>query len=103
MSVYGNKLNHIRALMGEKPDQARVMCQRLVQSAPGDPWVAATMSRVLRRRGLTTQALHFAQRAAELAPAEPVLLMEHAELLGYENQLEKALEVLNRALALVPG
>jgi predicted O-linked N-acetylglucosamine transferase (SPINDLY family) len=103
MSQHAAKLEHIRSLIHDKPEQARAMCQRLVQSAPRDPWTHATMARVLLRMGSTQQALHFAQRAAELAPADPNLLMSHAEFLGYENQPQKAEQVLRRALALDPS
>jgi predicted O-linked N-acetylglucosamine transferase (SPINDLY family) len=102
MSQHAAKLEHIRSLLHDKPEQARAMCQRLVQSSPRDPWAHATMARVLLRMGNTQQALHFAQRAAELAPTDPNLLMAHAELLGYENQPQKAEQVLRRALTLDP-
>jgi predicted O-linked N-acetylglucosamine transferase (SPINDLY family) len=103
MSPNAAKLEHIRSLITDKPEQARAMCQRLVQSSPRDPWVQATMAKVLLRLGNTRQGLHYAQRAAELAPSEPNLLMAHAELLGYENGHEKALEILARALAIAPA
>jgi predicted O-linked N-acetylglucosamine transferase (SPINDLY family) len=103
MSQHASKLAQIRALINDKPEQARAMCQRLVQVAPRDPWVQATMSRVLLRLGNTKQGLHFAQRAAELAPDQPILLAAHAELLAYESEPVKALEVLDRAVALAPN
>jgi predicted O-linked N-acetylglucosamine transferase (SPINDLY family) len=102
MSQYATKLAQVRSLINDKPEQARVMCQRLVQVAPRDPWVQATMSRVMLRLGNTVQGLQYAQRAAELAPNEPILLVAHAELLAYEGQAVKALEVLERAVAIAP-
>ena len=102
MSQHAAKLEHISSLLRTRPDQARALCQRLVQSAPRDPYVQSTMARVLLFLGNTQQALHFAQRAADLAPADPDLLMMLAEMLGYENQHGKALATLDLALALAP-
>jgi protein O-GlcNAc transferase len=103
MSQHAAKLEHIRALLQTRPDQARALCQRLAQSAPRDPYVQSTMARVLLFLGATQQGLHFAQRAADLAPNDPEMLMIHAEMLGYENQHEKALAAVDRALAVAPG
>src|ERR1051325_10702613 len=103
MSSLQAKLEHIRSLLHDKPEQARALAQRLVQSAPREPWAHAAMARVLLRLGNTQQALHFAQRASDLAPADPNLLMAHAELLGYENQPQRAEQALRRALAIDPN
>src|ERR1043166_1033484 len=103
MSQHAAKIEQIRELIGERPEQARALAQRLAQAAPRDAYVQSVMSRVQLRLGNTKQALHFAQRAAELAPSDPMLLMIHAEVLGYELQNQKALEVLDRALALSPA
>ncbi len=94
MSQHAGKLEQVRALLGHKPEQARAMCQRLVQTAPRDPYVNHVMSQVFLRMGLTAQSLHFAARAAELGPGDAGLQVEHARLLGIENRHAQAAEVL---------
>jgi predicted Zn-dependent protease len=103
MSQHAAKLQQVQSLLWDKPEQARVMCQRLVQVAPRDPWVASVMSSVFLRLGQTPQALHYAQRAAELLPTEPQLQVELARMLGIENQHAKAADVLRRVLAANPA
>jgi protein O-GlcNAc transferase len=102
MSQHAAKLQQVQALLADKPEQARAMCQRIVQSAPKDPWAHSVMSSVFLRLGLTTQALHFAQRAHALAPREPALAIEHARLLGIENQPEKGVSLMRAVLAAHP-
>ena len=103
MSQHAAKLQQVQALLADKPEQARAMCQRIVQSAPRDPWAHAVMSGVFLRLGQTTQALHFAQRAHALAPHEPALAVEHARLLGIENQPEKGIALMRAVLATSPA
>src|ERR1043166_6528467 len=103
MSQHAAKIEQIRALIGERPEQARALAQRLAQAAPRDADAQSIMSRGELRLGEQKAGLHFAQRAAELAPGDPMLLMILGEVLGYELQNEKALEVLDRAVALAPS
>ena len=102
MSQHAAKLQQVQALLADKPEQARVMCQRIVQGAPKDPWAQSVMSSVFLRLGQTTQALHYAQRAHALAPHEPALAIEHARLLGIENQPEKGIALMRAVLAAHP-
>jgi predicted O-linked N-acetylglucosamine transferase (SPINDLY family) len=102
MSQHAAKLAQIRSLISAQPEQARLMCQRLVQVAPRDPWVQGTMAGALARLGNSAQALYYARRAVELAPDEPDLLLVYAAALGHERQIDKALEVLDHAQRVAP-
>lgn len=98
MSRYAAKLEQVRALLGSKPEQAKAMCQRLVQAAPNDPYVQHVMSQVWLVLGLTAQALHAAARAAALGPDDPALQVEHAKMLALENRPAEAVTLLRRVL-----
>jgi protein O-GlcNAc transferase len=103
MSVHAAKLQQVQALLADRPEQARAMCQRVVQSAPRDPWAHSVMASVFLRLGQTTQALHYAKRAHELAPGEPAFAVELARLLGIENQPEKGVALMRAVLESRPS
>jgi len=98
------KFEQVRSLIeAGRLDQAKVLCQRLVQALPGDAGTNSLMSGVFLRLGLTTQALHYANRAVEIAPREPALLVELGRLLAIEKKAPAAIDVLRKAVEIDPA
>ncbi|MCX5688408.1 MAG: hypothetical protein NTV94_01215 [Planctomycetota bacterium] len=104
MSQHAMKMGEVEALLGQgRAAEARVVCQRLAQSAPRDPGVQRLMSQVLLSCGQPAPALHYAQVASALVPGHVGLMLESANLLIICGKAEKALEVLAKAQKAEPG
>ena len=98
MSQHVMKMGEVEALLGQgRAAEARVICQRLAQSAPRDPGVQRLMSQALLACGQPAPALHYAQVASALVPGHVGLMLEWANLLIICGKAEKALEVLAKA------
>ena len=97
------KLDEVEGLLAAgRAAEARVLCQRLAQTAPRDVAVQQTMSRVLMSCGQPAPALHYAQTASALLPGHVGLMLECANLLLICGKAEKSLEVLAKAAKLAP-
>jgi len=97
MSSINAKYDHVRSLLESgEVQEARVACQRLVQSAPKEPALQSLMSHILMLQGQPASALHYAAIASQLAPGEVELLKQWANLLIVNGKSEKAIELLRR-------
>ncbi|MDX2130852.1 MAG: glycosyltransferase [Planctomycetota bacterium] len=93
-----------RALLAQgKGEQARAAALRLAQGSPRSAEAALLVADVCESLGAYPQALHWAQRAAELAPADAGVQERAGYLASVEGDARRAEALLRAALALEPG
>ena len=100
MSNHSAKFEAVHALLdaGDLAG-AKVSCQRLVQAASREPAAQSLMAQILYRLGQPAPALHYASVASQLAPRDPGLLTQWANLLLIAGKHDQALQTLGK----IPG
>lgn len=82
-----------------RAEEAKVPAQRLAAAAGRNAGAHALASEVFFRCGLPAQAEYYAANAAALAPKDAEMLLRHGRLLLVVGKGEKAILVMERALA----
>ena len=104
MSVAPAKVAAVRALLAQgKVDQARASALRLAQSAPRSVEAALLAAEACEAARAFAQALHWACRAADLAPNDADVQERAGTLASVEGDERKAEQYLRAALALEPA
>ncbi len=104
MSVSPAKAAAVRALLAQgKIDQARASALRVAQSAPRSVEAALLAAEACEASRAFAQALHWACRAADMAPADANVQERAGALAGVEGDGRKAEQYLRAALALEPA
>ncbi|MGD9688643.1 MAG: tetratricopeptide repeat protein [Phycisphaerales bacterium] len=99
----GGRLEQARALIeAGRPEQAKALVQRLLQSTPGDAAANDLMRSMCVSEGRLEQALFFAERAHRAAPDHAGVMADYAALLGARGRGSEALPLLERALSIDP-
>ncbi len=83
-----------------KLSEAAQRLQTAAKSAPGDPRVYLTGMKLAEAAGQPQRAQDAARRALQLAPEWPVAMTELALLLARQDQLEEAITLAQRSMAL---
>jgi len=103
MSRHHAKLEHIRGLIHTgRFAEARLLGQQVTQADPADSEAARLLSEVNLFLDDQPKALFFAQRAVELEPDNPGHVLHLAWVHRVQRQPEKALKVIERAIARIP-
>ena len=97
------RLEHAQSLLAAgQPDRARAELLRLLHANPANPALHTLLSQAFLLLGQDAQALHYARRAASLAPDHAGLLAALGRLLLITGHANEAVDAYARAVTLDP-
>jgi len=102
-AFFSKALGVARGLLGERGERVIAPLAEAVRLQPGDAEAHDALALALVRAGRLDEALVAGARAVELAPAHPVLLTNHGNLLAEAHCYEAALACHRKAVQLNPG